>query len=61
MTTEDENGELGKVKKTTKFMTYARKLAERLKNDCRKDHQRIRLEGGHRTRQSEVYPERLCK
>ena len=42
-------------------MTNARKLAERLRKDCSKDHQRMRLEGGNRTRQSEVYPERLCK
>ena len=32
-----------------------------MRKDCSKDHQRIKLEGGNRTRQSEVYPERLCK
>ena len=42
-------------------MTNARELAERLKKDCSRDHQRIKLEGGNRTRQSEVYPEELCK
>ena len=35
-------------------------IAERLRKDCSRDHQRIRLEGGSRTRQSEVYPEKLC-
>ena len=42
-------------------MTSARELAERLRKDCSKDHQHIKLEGGNRTRQSAVYPERLCK
>ena len=42
-------------------MTNARGIVDRLRRDCSKDHQHMRLEGGSRTRQSEVYLERLCK
>ena len=49
------------VKKRTKFMTNAHRIASRLRKSCSKDHEHIKLEGGNRTRQSEIYPEGLCK
>ena len=56
-----DGGLMHNVKKRTKFMTNASRIARRLSKSCSKDHDHIRLEGGSRTRQSEVYPEGLCK
>ena len=42
-------------------MTDAGEIARSLQKNCSRDHEHIRLEGGSRTKQSEVYPEELCK
>ena len=56
-----EAGLMRNVKKRTKFMTNAPRIADGLSRMCSRDHDHIRLDGGNRTRKSEVYPDELCK
>ena len=45
----------------TKFMTNAGEIARKLRRNCNQEHAHIKLDGGNRTRQSEVYPDELCE
>ena len=49
------------VGKRATFMTNAPEIAKKLRRMCHGEHEHLRLEGGGRTKQAEVYPDELCK
>ena len=55
------NETCGASGKGTRFTTNAPRIADRLQVMCQGGHERVQLEGGHRTRKSDIYPDELCK
>ena len=58
MTQTDHMG-VGQIKKPTRFMTNAIKMAERLNKRCQKKCRHIELIGG-KASAAQVYPDELC-
>ena len=56
----DTNGKTNPARKATSFMTNCPAMSLTLSTICDKSHQHTVLEGGNRTKASQVYPDMLC-